>query len=370
MLTGKRLGRGVDRGADDSPTLRLDADGIHVTVGEERPVERIEHRVGELEPCDESVHFGILQVVGLAQPGAHGVPLARREDYQADMAVAAAEHRIDGPGSVPGFRREPGLLSCDSVGKRPVRHLRHGFVHREVQHAAHPVHVAMTKSTERRKRGGRGGDVVAEPARRRQRLTVRRPRLESLGGGSGDDGVRGLPGGIGTGQAVGGDDENDEVWEAIKEVVVDRSGGDQDIGIGEEPVKLRPAVLGRVQLQDPFATVAEHPPEGDPLPNWRGVPGMGPTDRLHADDVGSKVPQEAGAELAPLIGLVKDPDPGEREHGGADWEAHASTTRELPKSRAISSGNSARAELSRSMLGGIRLNPPQTLSSWPVTHSD
>jgi len=38
----------------------------------------------------------ILQVVGLAQPGAHGVPLARREDDQADMAVPAAEYRIHG----------------------------------------------------------------------------------------------------------------------------------------------------------------------------------------------------------------------------------------------------------------------------------
>src|SRR5580698_808033 len=57
---------------------------------------------------------------------------------------------------------------------------------------------------------------------------------------------------------------------------------------------------------------------------------------------------------------------GGRGHG----KAHASGSGRLPKSRAISSGNSARAEPSRSMLGGIRLNPPQTLRSWPVTHSD
>jgi hypothetical protein len=97
---------------------------------------------------------------------------------------------------------------------------------------------------------------------------------------------------------------------------------------------------------------------------------MGTTDRLHADDVGSKVSQQAGAELAPLVGLVKDPDTSKGERGRADWAVHASRPGGLPKSRDISSGNSARAELSRSMLGGIRLNPPQTLSSWPVTHSD
>ena len=234
------------------------------------------------------------------------------------MTVATAEYRIDGPGSLSRFLCLPHLLSCDSIGEGPVGHLRHGLVHGEVQYAADPVHVAMTESAEHRKRGGRGGDMVAEPARRRQRLTVRRAGLERLGRGGGDHGVGGLPGGVGTGQAVGGDDENDEVGEAIKEVAVDRFGGGQHIGIGEEAVDLRTAACGRVQLQDPLASVPEHPSQRDPFPHWRGAPGPRTTDRLHADDIGSEVPQEAGRELTPLIGPVEDPYTSQRERRGPD----------------------------------------------------
>ena len=137
MLIGQ-YGCGWQHGGGDDPAaLRLGGSLRHVELGEVRLVQRIQHRVGNLVATDEGVVRRVLQVLRLAHPGAHRVPLTGTQNDQAQEAVAAREDRIDRARAHPNLTAwEAGPYSGQRIGHRPVRHLRRTLVQGDVQDVA------------------------------------------------------------------------------------------------------------------------------------------------------------------------------------------------------------------------------------------
>ncbi len=108
--------------------------------------QRVEHGVGDLAPGHEAVERGVLQVVGLAQPLAHRVPLADAEDDEAHVPALAGEDRVDRSVPEPHLTGgEPRLDPRGGVGQRPVGDLRDRLGGRDLDELARAGLLALVE---------------------------------------------------------------------------------------------------------------------------------------------------------------------------------------------------------------------------------
>ena len=98
------LGDVQDRRDRDPARLALARDRVLRLAGEQRGVQHVQFGRG-VEPRRDRVVARVLEGRGLAQPGPHRPPLARREHDDAHVAVGAREDRVQ-PGA--GRPREEG----------------------------------------------------------------------------------------------------------------------------------------------------------------------------------------------------------------------------------------------------------------------
>ena len=120
----------------------------------------------------DRLELGVLEVLRLAQPRAHRVPLARRQEHDPHVAVAAAEDRVRA-----GRRAVPGLLVAGDLGRahgphRRIDHLDRRLVQREVDGVAVAGLEAVPVRREDRPRRLRGRDLQRHLAGRDERLAA------------------------------------------------------------------------------------------------------------------------------------------------------------------------------------------------------
>ena len=86
-----------DRRADDAAVLAFLGHLEHGHRREQFGVEGVEHGVGDAETAHERLVLGVLQIVRLAEPGPHRLPVAFGDDHEPDVPVLARQDRVDGP---------------------------------------------------------------------------------------------------------------------------------------------------------------------------------------------------------------------------------------------------------------------------------
>ena len=142
------------------------------TVAEVLLEDRVQEASGVRAPLD-GVQLGVLQLVGLAEPGAHRVPLAWRQKHEPDVTVAAAEDRVRA-GRRPVARA---LVAGDLRGADRAEHrvddLRGRLVAREVDVVAGAGLQRVPVGDQRRPCGLHRRGLQGQLARRHQWLAAR-----------------------------------------------------------------------------------------------------------------------------------------------------------------------------------------------------
>ena len=193
------VGGGERRRADDAALLRLERHLLHAQVGEVRDEQRVEHVLGDLPSGDEAVERGVLQELRLAQPLAHGVPLADAEDDQADVAALAREDRVDRPVAVAHLTRgEARLDARHGVRQRPVADLRDRLVGRNLDELPDADLLALVQRAQQPERARDRRGVVDQVPGRQDRRVLGDAGLEREARARREGGVGGDPVGVGT----------------------------------------------------------------------------------------------------------------------------------------------------------------------------
>ena len=268
VLVVEHVGRREHRRADDAASLRLGRHLFHAHLGEMRFVERVEHRGCDLEPAGEPVERRVLEVLGVAQPFAHRVPLARTHDDEADEATLATEDRVERPRAVADLgARKTGKDASGRVRQRPIDDLRDGLVHAELDELSGSGVFPLEQRTEHRERGGDRRGVVDQMAGRQQRRVLGDAGLEREPAARGEDGIGGNPIGVRTVETEGSQRRHHEMGvrggelPSVERVVEASVGRDQRVGVIEQLVEPI-AVLGLIEIEDHAELAGVAHPEG------------------------------------------------------------------------------------------------------------
>ena len=303
------LEHGCDR---DAAGLALGGDRVLRHTGEERGVEPVQ--LGRrLEPRRDRVEPLVLEGCGLAEPGAHRPPLARREHDHPHVAVGAREDRVEAGLRTPAGRREGGRATDRGGAVRGVHGLRRRFENREVDMVAAAGLEPVPVGDERRPRRLDRGRLRRHPGRRGEGVAPGQSGAAQDAAHRRVDEVVGVPVAVVAGLAEIGDRRDHELRVAGQHVVRpepergERAGPrrlDPDVGRLEQ--RQQPLALGlEVDRDAALVRVADGEREGQ-------AARAGAAGGLDADDVGAEVGEEATARLALLVGHVDDAQAGER----------------------------------------------------------
>ena len=202
---------GLEHGRDrHSPRLSLEGQLVFAALAEVLVEDRVQ-ALGRERPAADRLELGVLKLFGLAEPRPHRVPLARRQQDDAHVAVATAEDRVGtGCGAIAGR-----LVACDLCRAddphRWVDHLCRGLVQREVDVIAVPALEPVPVRHERRPRRLHRRHLECQVPGRHQRLTTGQPGPAEDSAHRQQCPVGGDPVAVWTGLPEVGDREHDQV---------------------------------------------------------------------------------------------------------------------------------------------------------------
>ena len=262
-----------DRRADDAAVLTFLGHLEHRHRREQLGVEGVEHGVGDAETAHERLVLGVLQIVRLAEPGPHRLPVAFGDDHEPDVPVLARQDRVDGPRTNAAVEARHACIERPGpVRQRPVGDLGGCFVHRQIDDLPGAGGVLLDQRTLDGEDGVHRCGVVGDIARRQQGFAFGHPCLEGHAGGGVDHGARHVSACVGAGSPVGGDRTDDQMGMAAGKVVgietavgprAGLGGVDHDITAGQQFVEaFAIRVLAEIEFDTLLPGVAEREEEG------------------------------------------------------------------------------------------------------------
>ena len=264
----------------------------------------------------DRLELGVLEVLRLAQPRAHRVPLARRQEHDPHVAVAAAEDRVR-----PGRRAVPGLLVAGHLGgahgpHRRIDHLDRRLVQREVDGVAVAGLEAVPVRREDRPRRLRGRDLQRHLARRDERLAAGQAGPAEHAAHREQRPVGRDPVAVGPGLAEVGDREHDQGGvpgadalgaEAERRERTGPGRLDPDVGAVQQAEQPLATVLAaRVDDDAALAGVLHGVAQADALVQRLAAARRRAAGRLDPDDVRAEVGEDPPAHLAGAVGHLDD----------------------------------------------------------------
>ena len=270
-------------------------------VLEEFGVQRIENVGLNLHAAQQKIEVIGLHDLGLAEPRAHRAPLSPIQNDEADEAVSARIHRVDG--RVAGAHFE--VLAARRFGRaetrhRPVGSLGRSFHDRDVEMIAASGPRAIVQRHDGPEGCGSARDVGGHRAGRQQRRLVRRAGAKEQAGHRDEDGVGHLIVAIWAGQAEGSDRGDDQLRMTVEDLAtiqIERAMGfDPHVGVIEQGLESAATVRGiHVEGDAFFAEVADGEIEAEVIVKRSCVARRGAAGRLDADHFGAEVGEQTTA---------------------------------------------------------------------------
>jgi hypothetical protein len=250
------------------------------------------HAVGRKRPATNRLELGILKVLGLTEPRAHRMPLARREQDDPHVAIAAAEDRIrTGRGAVACLRVARDLRGAHGPHGR-VDRLRGRLVQREVDVVAPAALQPVPVRDQRCPRRLHRRDLQRHVSRRHQRLPARQAGPAQHAAHRQQGPVRRHPVAVGAGEAEVRDGEHDQARVPRTDDVgrQQHSGLDPDVGPVQQAQQPLTTLRTRVVEHDAaLPRVVGRESQAHAIVQWRLRPRRGAARWLDPDDVRPEV---------------------------------------------------------------------------------